>query len=298
MIIRRRPPLRDLLLAAREPVLSGILGPLAAVLLLALAAVPLARTRPEWLQGLSAMPVTLIGLTLAIVLSLRAAGRHDRWRAGEALCRDLATAARSFARLVTGLEPAEREALLLGVCAFAGGLAARLRGGDEAAAIGRWLPPGDWSASPNPTDAVLREIGAGCLALVGEGAIGAAHHGIIEGQLTTLAHVQAGCERIAEPSMPGVTPSVRPAAAIFCLLLPFALAPALGWWTPVPALLVAFALLGLDGYGASRATPYGRDVDDLALDSLVRTLERELLASVGHGDLPPPSIAALDDRRR
>ena len=56
--------------------------------------------------------------------------------------------------------------------------------------------------------------------------------------------------------------------------MPFVLAGALRWWTLLPVLLVSYTFFGLEP-------------NDLPLDGMVRTIEREMLSLLGETDLPP-----------
>ena len=46
----------------------------------------------------------------------------------------------------------------------------------------------------------------------------------------------------------------------------------------------------IDALGDEMEDPFGQETNDLPLDALVRTVERELLAAVGRTDLPPPLL--------
>ena len=74
-------------------------------------------------------------------------------------------------------------------------------------------------------------------------------------------------------------------SALFCRLQ-----SSLGIWTPVIVALIAYLFLGLDALSAELEEPFGIQENDLALDSMVRNIEREMLSSLG-GDLPPVIVA-------
>jgi len=291
MIVRDQPGIREVLLATRGSVLPRILKPLLFMLLVSVAAVLVTRIHPPFLAKLSTMPFTLVGLSLSIFMSFRNTACYDRWWEGRKLWGQLLIASRSFARQVSNVEAAERAPLLEGLCGFTAGLAARLRGGDEQAAIARHIAPGSWSGAPNPTDAALALVGSRCRSLAASGAIDPIHYSVLETQLTELAHVQGGCERIKNTPLPfSYSLLLHRTAYAFCLLLPFALAPSLEWWTPVPTFLISYAFFGLDALGDELGDPFGTDNNDLPLDAMVRTVERELLFAAGHTDLPPPLL--------
>ncbi|MEH0195443.1 bestrophin family protein [Caulobacter sp. CCNWLY153] len=288
MIVGRRAGLFEIAFALRGSILPSIAGRLAVLLLVSLGAVLTAQRYPAALERLSALPFTLIGLSLSIFMSFRNNACYDRWWEARKLWGGLIIAARSFARQTQGLSPEAREPLLLGLAGFACGLAARLRGQDERAAITRWREVPNLAAAPNPTDAVLAAVGADCARLEGQGAVTAIHLSVLEARLTELSHVQAACERIkATPSPFSYSLMLHRTAHVFCLLLPFALAHALGWWTPALVLLIGYTFFGLDALGDQLEDPFGLEDNDLPLDAMVRTIERDLLFSLGRENLPP-----------
>jgi putative membrane protein len=289
MIVRPKPGLREILFAVNGSILPRILGRLATLAMFSVAAILAAVSHPGIFAQISAIPFTLIGIALSIFMSFRNNACYDRWWEGRKLWGALIIACRSFARQVSTLHEQERKPLLRGLCGFTAGLRARLRGGDEIAAIREWSGDGPWTASPNPTDAVLHHMGTSCLQLNIEGRITPIHHSLLEGQLSALAQVQAGCERIALTPVPfAYSLLLHRTAYIFCIALPFALAGALGWWTLLPVLLVGYTFFGLDALGDQLEDPFGLEPNDLPLDAMSRTVEREMLFLLGSDDIPPP----------
>ncbi len=288
MIVRDRPGLLGIALILHGSIVPKILGRLAVLAVISIGAVLLGRHAPGPMRLLGAAPFTLIGLALSIFMSFRNSACYDRWWEARKLWGELIIATRSFARQTDRLKASEREPLLIGLCAFAHGLAARLRERDEAAAIRPWRPGRD-EAAPNPTDAVLAEVGAACGRLAAGRRISAIHYSVLEARLTEMSHVQAGCERIKSTPTPfAYWLLLHRTAHLFCLLLPFALAPSLGWWTPLLVVFIAYAFFGLDALGDELEDPFGEDDNDLPLDAMVRTIERELLFALGRTDLSPP----------
>ncbi|WP_313365740.1 bestrophin family ion channel, partial [Pseudomonas sp.] len=74
---------------------------------------------------------------------------------------------------------------------------------------------------------------------------------------------------------------------ICCLLLPFALAEPLGWLAPLFTTIVGYTFFGLDAIGNELEDPFGRDENDLPMDAMVRTVERDVLGALGVEPLPP-----------
>jgi putative membrane protein len=289
MIVRPKPSLLDIAIAMHGSIVPKIAWRLALLAAVSVGAVLLMQLHPQPMARFAAMPFTLIGLALSIFMSFRNSACYDRWWEGRKLWGQLIIASRAFARQTATLDAEARAPLLLGLCAFAHALAARLRGGDEAAVIAPWMSNADWSLVPNPTDAVLAQVGAGCARLMAGGVINPIHYSVLEVQLTELTHVQGACERIKATPLPyAFDLLLHRTAYLFCLLLPFALAPALGWWTPLLVVIVGYTFFGLDTLGDEMEDPFGREANDLPLDAMVRTIEREFLSALGRTDLPPP----------
>lgn len=291
MIVRSQPRLKDILLTVNGSILPRIAGRLAAIFVVSVVAIVAAEHQPGVFGRISAIPFTLIGIALSVFMSFRNSACYERWWDGRKLWGELVISSRSLTRQTADLDIADRRFLLLGACGFTAGLAARLRGQDEAAAIRRWADIGPAATGPNPTNAVLDHMGGRCLALMRQGRITPLHYSVIEQQLVALAHVQGGCERIAATPVPFTySLLLHRTALIFCLTLPFALAGSLDWWTLLPVLLVAYTFFGLDALGHQLEDPFGVQPNALPLNALTRTVEREALAALGETELPPALV--------
>jgi putative membrane protein len=286
MIVRAKLRMLDVLFAVRGTIMPLIAGRLALIAATCAGAIIVAGGHPGIFSRLAGIPFTLIGLALSIFMSFRNTVCYDRWWEGRKQWGALIIAARSLARQVSLLNEEARTQILCGVMAFAGGLAARLRGRDEAEAIAHWIKTP--IADPNPTDVALRRIGTITQRLLVEGHIDAMRWHALEDQFCALSQVQAACERIAHTPVPfAYSLLLHRTAYVFCFSLPFALAGSMGWWTLLPALLVGYTFFGLDALGDQLEDPFGIEPNDLPIDSIVRNLERELLSALGETALPP-----------
>lgn len=287
MIVRQRPTFFDICFALRGSILPAIIRRVLAIGGIACLAVWLSDKHPRIVGPMEAVPFTLIGIALSIFLSFRNNACYDRWWEGRKLWGQLVVEARSFARAVAPLDITTRGPMLRCVIGFAHGLAARLRNGREAETVARFTTTFDTTVTPNPTDAILREVGERCAALARGGTISDIDRTVLEARLTALSYVQAGCERIVTTPLPyAYSLLLHRTAYLFCALLPFALAGKLGWWTPLVAVVVCYTFFGLDALGDELENPFGPEPNDLPLDAIVRLIERELLAAAGERDLP------------
>lgn len=289
MILRSKPSFKDILFTINGSILPRIAWHLVAVAVLSIVAVFAAQHHPGIFVKISAIPFTLTGIALSVFMSFRNNACYARWWEGRMLWGDLIIAARSFARQTALLNEDDRRFLLTHVCAFAAGLAARLRSEDEAAAIARWSDTAPRENSPNPTNEVLDRIGRHCITLMQTHRIDAIHYSVLETQLAALARVQGGCERIAMTPVPfAYSLLLHRTALIFCITLPFALAGSLDWWTLLPVLLVAYTFFGLEALGHQLEDPFGLEPNALPLGAMLRTVERDMLSLLGEAELPEP----------
>jgi len=289
MIIRSRPKLKDIIFAVNGSILPLIAGRLITIALVTLAAILIALQHPGVFSQISAIPFTLIGIALSVFMSFRNSACYERWWEGRKLWGDLIIACRALAREASTLRKQDQDYLLRGLCAFAAGLAAKLRNKDELEAIKSWFDIGADSSSPNITNTVLHHLGRYCLNLTHQDIIGPIHYSVLEKQLTALSHVQTACERIASTPVPfAYSLLLHRTAFVFCLTLPFALACSLYWWTFLPVLLTAYTFFGLDALGHQLEDPFGLEPNALPLDAMKRTIEREMLFTLGSAEIPPP----------
>jgi putative membrane protein len=289
MIVRAQPSFKDVLFAVHGSILPRIKGRLTTIAVVSVVAILAAGEHPGIFSRISSIPFTLIGIALSVFMSFRNNACYARWWEGRKLWGDLIIACRSFARQVSSLDLEHRSCLLNGLCGFVAGLAARLRGSDEPGAIKLWCDIGPAAQGPNPTDAVLQRVGRYCLKLMQDETISPIHYSVLEGQITALSAVQAGCERIASTPVPfAYSLLLHRTALTFCLTLPFALAGSLDWWTLLPVILVAYTFFGLDALGHQLEDPFGLEPNALPLYAIRRTVEREMLALLESHEVPPP----------
>jgi putative membrane protein len=296
MIIRPRPHGWQLLYILRGSIVPAIAPKVAAIFVLAVAVAAFAElAHPPGIERVSVAPFTLLGLVLSIFLSFRNNACFDRWWEGRKLWGQLIYESRSLARLCSTLlaeQPARADRICRLAIAFAHALAARLRGQDAALAGLPWVAEADrerYAQRQNVPDQLLAMIGAEATAALRAGEIDSILYVQFETRLHALSSIQAGCERILLTPLPfAYTLLLHRCAWMFCVLLPFGLASSLGWATPVVSAVLAYAFFGLDQLGEEMEEPFGLEPNDLPLDAMVRTIEIDLLDSLGVRPLPAP----------
>lgn len=249
------------------------------------------------LQISSPAPLSLLGLTLSIFLGFRTNASYDRWWEARkhwgALIIELRAFSHEALALLSddgGVSLAVRRLVKRNI-AFAHALAAHLRGHDAREDLTRLLPEPEAArvlASPNRPNALLREQERELAALLREKQLTDITWSELRARVQALMHVLGACERIRFTPLPFTyTVLLHRTAYLFCLLLPFGLAEALGWFTPVLAAMIAYTFFGLDRLSDELEEPFGTEPNDLALLAMARTVEMNLLEALGEPQPEP-----------
>jgi len=292
MIVRPRPAAWQLPFLLRGSIVPQIAGKLVVVLVVAMVAGALVDRGPDGAGALAAVPFSLLGLALSVFLAFRNNVCYDRWWEGRRQWGSLIQYSRGLVRQALHAWPAGAEApraVARYTVAYAHALAARLRRDDPLPAMRAWVPDGDLDAlrtSRNVNNLMARRITALIASARADGTLSDYVAQALLDQLEGCSASQAACERIAGTPAPyAYSLLLHRTAWMFCLLLPFGLTPALGWWAAPVTVAVAYTFFGLDALGDELEDPFGREDNDLPLGALVRSIEidiRELL------DEPPP----------
>jgi len=251
------------------------------------------------LIDLSAQPFTLLGVALAIFLGFRTNVSHDRYWEARKLWGSALIAARALARQALSLSNWSRDSpdarrFIHGLIAHTHALRHQLRDSDATADLRRLLPESDFARV-----AVARYKPTVILQMLAEQLRDARKHGVLsellttpmERNLDTLGEVVGGCERILGTPIP-LTFSVMVHRTIYfyCSLLPFALIPSVGWYTPVFAVFVAYTFMALEAIAEELEAPFGTDPNDLPLTAMSEMIEASLHEMLGDALAPPQPI--------
>ncbi len=117
--------------------------------------------------------------------------------------------------------------------------------------------------------------------------------GQLQQLLNQLVDNLGGCERILKTPIPtAYAIHLKQLLLIYCLLLPLQFVHQMGWLTVPMVLLVSFMLFGIEQIGIEIENPFGRDHNDLPLDQICETMQRNLddlitLSPTGSAVQPP-----------
>jgi ion channel-forming bestrophin family protein len=309
MIVRERPSGLRLFFILRGSVVPRIKWPLTVTVLLA-CLVTLTHGMLFRLKiTMTPIPFSLIGLALAIFIGFRNSASYDRYWEGRKLWGQLVMMCRSVTRQIftfVSTEPGQamdfppvdggdaRYRMVCRLIAFAHALRHHLRDTDGLEDLREYLTKSEMERmklSHSKPDFLLQRMGGDLRGCLEQKQIGDYFAAGMDANFTSLATVLAGCERIKNTPIPFTYNLLLHRTAYFyCFLLPFGLVDSIGFMTPFVVGIVSFTFFGLDALGDEIEEPFGVLPNDLALSSMCRTIERDLLAALGRTDLPEPLI--------
>jgi putative membrane protein len=169
-------------------------------------------------------------------------------------------------------------------CAYFRAVSQTLRSEDDDGTLAALLPDearaAIFASSARP-QAVMAHLTRAIDALRKDAALTDAQQFAMDQNLTAMTDALAGCERILKTPVPfAYAQHIKLFVVLFCYTAPFTMSEAMGWYTPIAATLLCFALFGIDEIGVEIEDPFGRDANDLPLDAMATGLEKTTAAVV------------------
>ena len=297
MIIRDKTNSFALLFAWHGTILPKVFPALMVVVLISTTLVYLSKQHYVLVPEVPAIGFTVFGVILSIFLSFRNTACYERWWEGRKLWGALIANSRHMIRDSYVLDDQPREVLMYRIMLFTHLLRDRLR--KQTHPFEHYQPhvqltQQQWkmlSGHMNPPQYVLEITQKDLVAIYKRAEITDIIYSTLTKHTVAIGDIHAGCDRISSTPLPfSYSVLLHRAVYSFCFILPFSLESSLGVWTPVIVALIAYLFLGLDALSAELEEPFGIQENDLALDSMVRNIEREMLCSLGE-ELPPVIVA-------
>ena len=299
MIVRDQNDTLKLLFSWRGTILPKVLPPLGLVMLISAIVGGIEYIDLYRFPEIPLVGFTLIGVVLSIFLGFKNTACYDRWWEARKLWGMLIANARHFDRDCRILPQGRRERVVQHVIVFANVLRDRLRHQTvspdalhQTSGLSQQALTQLYQQN-NAPQYTLSLIQWELMLALKEGEISDIIYTQMNAHVTELSLVQTGCDRIATTPLPfAYSVLLNRTVYFFCILLPFSLGSVLGLATPLLVGILAYTFLGLDALSTEIEEPFGTQSNDLPLDSMVRTIEIELLGTLGKPT--PPPIQAQD----
>ncbi|EQB08145.1 MAG: hypothetical protein K0R64_2987 [Novosphingobium lindaniclasticum] len=242
------------------------------------------------------LPVTLFGSALALFLGFRSNSAYQRWWEGRGLWGLMINASRNIARAARNFMPDPeatelKRRIVLRQIAYVNALRCQLRRIKPDVEVLRMLSRGDADASlerANVANGILDDTGRRIDEARRKGWIDTIQQAQMEAVLVDIANAQGGMERLKNTPLPyqyRFFPTVF--THMFCILLPIGLVETLGVATPLGSTIAGIMFLAVLAIGDDLVDPFANTVHDLPLNAMCRTIEIDLLQSIGD-EAPPP----------
>jgi putative membrane protein len=236
------------------------------------------------------LPLTIFGSALALFLGFRSNSAYQRWWEGRVLWGAMINASRSLARGARNFLPdpegrdLKREIVKRQI-AYVNALRCQLRRqpiGEEVTAFLREEDKGKALARANPANGLLDSTGRRIDIARQEGWLDTIQQTQMERVLVDIANAQGGMERLKNTPLPFQYRFIPTAFThLFCILLPVGLVESLGFATPLGSTVAGLMFLAVLRIGDDLTDPFADSVHDVPLTAMCRTIEIDLLQSIG-----------------
>lgn len=250
---------------------------------------------------------TLIGLALAIFMGFCNSASYDRFWEGRKLWGLLVIETRSLTRQILSLvndsspeAKEEKEKIIKLISAFAWSLNFQLRDKSGTEHLERLLSPEQLELVKNKKfipNIILGFIADWLSEQNKKGNIDTIVMTSMDHQLNQFSNISGGCERIYNTPLPfAYSVLLHRTVYLYCFWLPFGLVDTLGWMMPLIVLLISYTFIALDAIIQEIGEPFGEEENDLALNSICRTIEFSIFEQAGipQGELKKPDTYFVD----
>jgi len=209
------------------------------------------------------------GIIFGWLLSFRTQTSYKRWWEGRNLWGQLVNDSRNLLLKVVAFlpDPNERERLAAALVRFAEALRDHLRSTKKA------IGPHEPMVIAGKVNGLIRKW-------YESGQIDGYVFLALDQHARQLMNVCGACEKIrSTPLASSYRRLLRKGIVGYMLLLPWLLNDDIGWLTIPQAILVAYAVVGLELIATSIEDPFGTDGDDLRLDEIVETIRQSVFGT-------------------
>lgn len=307
MITRQRTNWLKMLFIWKGSVINKIIVQLIVIAVLSLITLYFKGKIYDYKVHLNPTIFTLIGLALAIFMGFCNTASYDRYWEGRKLWGALVIESRSLTRQVLTLinDPSpegkkSKEDFIKMIAAFCWSLNYQLRNKSGTERLSRLL-----SAEQVDYLRDKRHIPVIILDFIGEWVSKQAKKNhidtivlaSIDNRLNQFSQIVGGCERISNTPLPfAYSVLLHRTVYFYCFWLPFGLVDSLGWMMPLIVLLISYTFIALDAIIQEIGEPFGEEENDLALNTICRTIEYSIFeqAQIPQEDYKPTNSYFVD----
>lgn len=304
MIVRQRTHWLKMLFIWKGSVLKKIIAQLFIITIFSVAVYYFNGKIYDYKVKLNPTVFTLIGLALAIFMGFCNTASYDRFWEGRKLWGLLVIETRSLTRQILSFIPnvskEEKQEIVKLISAFCWSLNYQLRDKSETKPIQHLLSEEQFHQIQDKQfipNIILGFISDWLNEQNKKGNIDTIVLTSMNHQLNQFSNISGGCERIYNTPLPfAYSVLLHRTVYLYCFWLPFGLLDSLDWMMPLIVLLISYTFIALDAIIQEIGEPFGEEENDLALNSICRTIEFSIFeqAEIPQGELKKPDSYFVD----
>jgi len=304
MIVRQRTHWLKMLFIWKGSVLKKIIAQLFIITIFSVAVYYFNGKIYDYKVKLNPTVFTLIGLALAIFMGFCNTASYDRFWEGRKLWGLLVIETRSLTRqilsFISNVSKEEKQEIVKLISAFCWSLNYQLRDKSETKPIQHLLSEEQFHQIQGKqfiSNIILGFISDWLNEQNKKGNIDTIVLTSMNHQLNQFSNISGGCERIYNTPLPfAYSVLLHRTVYLYCFWLPFGLLDSLDWMMPLIVLLISYTFIALDAIIQEIGEPFGEEENDLALNSICRTIEFSIFeqAEIPQGELKKPDSYFVD----
>lgn len=226
---------------------------------------------------------TLLGIFLSLLLVFRTNSAYDRWWEGRKQWGALINHTRGLAVLINGMtrkeDASNRRFFASAISAYALALSDHLRDKSNHDIILRYSEEeiGDLRQLAHVPNKIVNDMWSRIESMYADGFIDGFQLITLKPETQSFLDIQGACERIKATPIPFAHNFfIKLFILAYCLLVPFAMIPMVGFYSIPLSMFVAYALVGIEYISVEIEEPFGLDCNDLPTHNLALKIEKNV----------------------
>lgn len=218
---------------------------------------------------------SLLGFVISLLLVFRTNTAYDRWWEGRKMWGSLVNDSRNLGSILFALKISdqEKEYYSSGIYAFCLSMKEHLRGNNNFSS-GAWTVP---SGIDHPPLWIMHQLRQEIQRMLEKGSIDAQQWKQISSHLDHMTDSLGACERIRNTPIPySYSLFFKKFIFLYVLTMPLAFVDVFEYWSVLVSTFIFYALVSMEVLAEEIEDPFGFDTNDLPLDAICETINKNL----------------------
>jgi len=218
---------------------------------------------------------SLLGFVISLLLVFRTNTAYDRWWEGRKMWGSLVNDSRNLGSILFALKISdqEKEYYRSGIYVFCLSMKEHLRG-NKNFSPGAWTVP---SGIDHPPLWIMHQLRQEIQRMLEKGSIDAQQWKQISSHLDHMTDSLGACERIRNTPIPySYSLFFKKFIFLYVLTMPLAFVDVFEYWSVLVSTFIFYALVSMEVLAEEIEDPFGFDANDLPLDAICETINKNL----------------------